>query len=1314
MAIGSNESVQFNIANISDNQILVYDANVGAFVNETSAVSANASVTGLGRNIGSQGVGLYAQNDNQYLEFYKLQSGANTTLSLNDNVITIDATVGAGSKQFGNANANTVSVFDSTGNVLNGSDSLLFDGTTLTLVGANSNVSIADGVITASNLVTTNFQIAGGNIAFPTVDGNASQILQTDGNGTLSFVNNVDISTKLDSVTFNAHVAQAMVTTGNNAPALNNTYDLGNSTNKYSQIYSTYFRGTADLAVNAQNLGSIAASEFALANGVYTIGQVDALFANIDTANTDGLLSNVRITNGGTSYFQEDGNIDIRGDGNITVTPDVANKRVQIGLDSSALVTRAFGRFSDGSNIVTADNNFDTFTFEAGTGISVVVSESDKITISATGSAAANISGSSVADLSDIGNISGIVDGQALLWNAANSQFEYGNVVASGGGNSNVQLTDFSITTATPSGNGSLTYDNAGVFTFTPANVQATTQSLTWDSANSNLSISGGNTIDLSTLLDDTNQTLSLAGNVISISGGNNVDLTTALGSIDTDTQDLSISGNVISLTDGGNVDLTTALGNVAGNYGDSNVTSHLASFDGSIIPDTDEAYDLGSSSNKFRDLYLSGNTITLGTTNISASGGTVTFGDVSIPATSSGNVVTISELNTANSNMQTYVDTANTNMQTYVDALETRIIGGANVNLDSLAEVANALANSNTELSTVAFTGTYSDLTSKPTLALSGNTYLTLDGANIDLSSVVGVQGDQGIQGNAGADGVSVSSASLSGDNLQLTLSNATVLTAGNVRGPVGPQGNVGPQGDGNAGVSSATVNGSGNLVITLNDSTTIDAGNVKGADGSQGIQGNAGADGISITNTQLVSDNLVVTYSNTSTSDLGNIRGPIGPTGPAGSDGADGTPDQTLSLAGNVITISGSNSNVDLTSALSGSSGTPGGSDGQLQYNNGGSFGGIADLHWDDVNDRLGIGTSDPAVKLHISGDAAQESQLRMSQFNNSTDAPDIRFFKSRGTEASPSNISAGDKLAALNVEARTGGAFSEVGTISFVSSSTNTGASKLKFGTKSNSESGDTYPSTKFEITETGNIKFNNTYTFPSTDGSAGQVLQTDGNGTLSFATVSGGGSSYANSNVEAYLSGGTGIDFSTGEISLANTAVTAGTYGSSTQAPVITIDAQGRITSATTQAISGGGGGGSGTSYEYFKLHYTSGGAIDTAQGTGGISNISSNIGNVTVNNSASNSCEIIVDFGGNYNYPPLAITAYGFSQSTSEYNIKGMIQSAINTTLKLDGSGNPHGSLSTANITMSLTRSETGSSSGFGQSSHAWIYFTMGG
>jgi len=47
----------------------------------------------------------------------------------------------------------------------------------------------------------------------------------------------------------------------------------------------------------------------------------------------------------------------------------------------------------------------------------------------------------------------------------------------------------------------------------------------------------------------------------------------------------------------------------------------------------------------------------------------------------------------------------------------------------------------------------------------------------------------------------------------------------------------------------------------------------------------------------------------------------------------------------------------------------GTPGGSDGQVQYNNGGSFGG-ASMYYNDSTADMGVGQSNPRQRLHVGG--------------------------------------------------------------------------------------------------------------------------------------------------------------------------------------------------------------------------------------------------------------------------------------------------------------------------------------------------------
>lgn len=95
-----------------------------------------------------------------------------------------------------------------------------------------------------------------------------------------------------------------------------------------------------------------------------------------------------------------------------------------------------------------------------------------------------------------------------------------------------------------------------------------------------------------------------------------------------------------------------------------------------------------------------------------------------------------------------------------------------------------------------------------------------------------------------------------------------------------------------------------------------------------------------------------------------------------------------------------------------------------------------------------------------------------------------------------------------------------------------------------------------------------------TLPSSAGSAGQILSTDGMGVLSWLTPSVG--SLTSIVAGTGLSGGTIT--SSGTLSLSSTGVTAGNYGSATQVPSLTVNSQGQITAASVVTVSGVAPGG----------------------------------------------------------------------------------------------------------------------------------------
>jgi hypothetical protein len=99
------------------------------------------------------------------------------------------------------------------------------------------------------------------------------------------------------------------------------------------------------------------------------------------------------------------------------------------------------------------------------------------------------------------------------------------------------------------------------------------------------------------------------------------------------------------------------------------------------------------------------------------------------------------------------------------------------------------------------------------------------------------------------------------------------------------------------------------------------------------------------------------------------------------------DGTMTSAALTAARTWTFPNNSGTVALTSDIN----SPGGVNGNVQYNSSGSFGGTNNFHWDASNNRLGIGTSSPNETFEISKAHAggPTSAMRLQQTNNTAGA-------------------------------------------------------------------------------------------------------------------------------------------------------------------------------------------------------------------------------------------------------------------------------------------------------------------------------------
>jgi|SaaInl5LU_22_DNA_1037371.scaffolds.fasta_scaffold05778_4 hypothetical protein len=183
---------------------------------------------------------------------------------------------------------------------------------------------------------------------------------------------------------------------------------------------------------------------------------------------------------------------------------------------------------------------------------------------------------------------------------------------------------------------------------------------------------------------------------------------------------------------------------------GDSSVD--LTSIDSSIIPSQNVQYDLGSTTNRFKDLYLSGNTIYLGTATISIDGqGRIVFSDPTVSVASEtvrGDIEDVNGNTIFDSTTGAVSNLAGQPGSYYLDYTNFTNTPTIPADVSDLTDTGGLIGGN-------AFSGAYADLTNKPGIdeivSVGATTSRALTVGDLTVTSLAGTGGLSGFSAITG-----------------------------------------------------------------------------------------------------------------------------------------------------------------------------------------------------------------------------------------------------------------------------------------------------------------------------------------------------------------------------------------------------------------------------------------------------------------------------------------------------------------------------------------------------------------------------------